>query len=221
MIKICKNCKKVFRTYLSRIKNGRGIFCSIKCHNIFQKGKLPWNTGIKSKKLSEAKKGDKNPMWKGGIDKKESNKKYSKTEAGRLSHRKANKKYIGKEENKQKRRERVRNRIKNNIHFKLKRNISNSIWCKLNRNRGCKKDRKISECLPYSINELKKHLEKKFKTGMNWDNYGKWEIDHKIPDSSFNYSSTTDEGFKQSWALENLQPLWKEENAKKGSKIIY
>lgn len=58
-----------------------------------------------------------------------------------------------------------------------------------------------------------------FEPWMNWDNYGKWEIDHIIPDSSFNYSSVYDDAFKKSWTLENLQPLEKSANASKGAKI--
>ena len=217
---ICKYCKKEFWTYNYRLKSGRGKFCSIVCHNLFQKGKLPWNTGIKSKKLSDSKKGSNNPMWRGGVTKKEGDKKYRLSPKGIISHRKSIKKFYEKEENKQKKRDWMRDRRKTNIHYKLKKNISNGIWVKLVRYRGFKKDRKVAECLPYTINELKEHLEKLFKDGINWDNYGKWHIDHKIPDSSFTYSSTKDEEFQKSWALSNLQPMWGVENIRKGNKII-
>jgi len=70
----------------------------------------------------------------------------------------------------------------------------------------------------YTANELKKHLEYQFKEGMSWDNYGKWHIDHIRPKSSFNFSDPTDESFKLCWSLNNLQPLWAEENFKKGRK---
>ncbi len=69
--------------------------------------------------------------------------------------------------------------------------------------------------LGYDIDDLKTHLEKQFKEGMKWENYGKWHVDHVIPDCRFSYSSFEDEGFKKAWALENLQPLWAEENFKK------
>ena len=42
------------------------------------------------------------------------------------------------------------------------------------------------DVLSYSDSQLKSHLEKQFKDGMSWDNYGVWHIDHKIPVSAFN-----------------------------------
>jgi len=62
-------------------------------------------------------------------------------------------------------------------------------------------------------------LESKFKNGMSWKNYGKWHIDHAIPDIRFRYKSPEDEEFKKCWALNNLQPLWAKENIRKGGKI--
>jgi hypothetical protein len=56
---------------------------------------------------------------------------------------------------------------------------------------------------------LKQHIENQFTEGMNWGNYGKWEIDHIIPVSkngSLHYT--------------NLQPLWKLDNLKKSNKIL-
>lgn len=56
----------------------------------------------------------------------------------------------------------------------------------------------------------------KFKDGMSWDNYGEWHIDHIKPVSKFEKNE------KQSVvnSLDNLQPLWKDENLKKYNKII-
>jgi 5-methylcytosine-specific restriction endonuclease McrA len=51
---------------------------------------------------------------------------------------------------------------------------------------------------------------------MSWENYGKWHIDHVVPDSFFFYQTTRDIGFKKSWELKNLQPLWALDNIKKG-----
>ena len=61
---------------------------------------------------------------------------------------------------------------------------------------------------------------------MAWDNYGgrtedprkTWHIDHIIPHSSFNYISLEDTEFQKCWALENLRPLEKIENMKKGNR---
>jgi hypothetical protein len=65
---------------------------------------------------------------------------------------------------------------------------------------------------------LKEHLEKQFKEGMSWENYGLygWHIDHIIPLSS----SKTEEKIHQLSHYTNLQPLWAEDNLKKGNKIL-
>uniref|UniRef100_A0A6H1ZXQ5 Putative HNH endonuclease n=1 Tax=viral metagenome TaxID=1070528 RepID=A0A6H1ZXQ5_9ZZZZ len=72
----------------------------------------------------------------------------------------------------------------------------------------------------YTVDRLKKHLEKQFTLGMTWENYGPyWHIDHKIPKTVFNFKKHTDPDFKKCWALKNLQPLEKIENIKKGAKL--
>jgi hypothetical protein len=65
---------------------------------------------------------------------------------------------------------------------------------------------------------LKEHLEKQFKDGMNWENYGLygWHIDHIIPLSS----AEDEDGVYKLCHYTNLQPLWAKENLSKGSKII-
>lgn len=68
--------------------------------------------------------------------------------------------------------------------------------------------------LGYSAEELKSHIESLFKEGMNWDNHGKWHIDHIKPVSKFDKNSS----IKEVNALENLQPLWANENWKKYNK---
>jgi 5-methylcytosine-specific restriction endonuclease McrA len=73
----------------------------------------------------------------------------------------------------------------------------------------------------YTLSELKSYLEKKFKLGMTWDNYGSlWHIDHIIPRSSFSYDSLQSDSFKKCWSLSNLQPLWKQENLSKGTRPL-
>lgn len=74
------------------------------------------------------------------------------------------------------------------------------------------------DILPYTLEELMKYLESKFKEGMTWDNYGEWHIDHIKPISSFIFESSEDDEFKKCWSLENLQPMWGIENIKKGNK---
>lgn len=79
---------------------------------------------------------------------------------------------------------------------------------------------KWTAILGYTLDDLMKHLERRFKPGMTWDNYGRfgWHIDHKKPVSSFNFTSENDTQFKECWSLNNLQPLWWKENISKGGK---
>lgn len=76
------------------------------------------------------------------------------------------------------------------------------------------------ELVGFTIDQLKKHLEKRFKPGMTWENYGTyWQIDHKTPVSVFNFEKPEDIDFRLCWSLKNLQPLEAKENNKKRAKI--
>ena len=77
---------------------------------------------------------------------------------------------------------------------------------------------KWREALPYSIAELRDHLERQFVKGMSWENMHQWHIDHIVPKSSFSYSSPDEPDFLACWALSNLRPLWASENISKGSR---
>jgi hypothetical protein len=72
--------------------------------------------------------------------------------------------------------------------------------------------------LGYDRHELMGHIEARFQSGMSWDNYGKWHLDHIRPLSSFTIVSTDCPDFKAAWALNNLQPLWAADNLKKGAR---
>lgn len=91
IINICLNCKKEFKTYLSRIKIGWGKYCNIKCKReatdfkkgergywqglkrpnllntnarktMFEKNHIPWNKGIEWLEMQ----GKNNPAYKNG-----------------------------------------------------------------------------------------------------------------------------------------------------------
>lgn len=84
------------------------------------------------------------------------------------------------------------------------------------RNRGFTKKSKASEILGCSWQELKEYIESKFVDGMNWENRHLWHIDHKIPLAT----AKTEEGVYKLCHYTNLQPLWAEDNLRKGSKLI-
>jgi hypothetical protein len=111
--------------------------------------------------------------------------------------------------------------------FKLQKNVSNNIrkaLIKIGLNKGNESSIKN---LPYTIEELKKHLESQFESWMSWDNYGiydpniwddeeqstwTWQLDHISPHSNFKYRSFTDPQFIECWALSNLRPLNSKQN---------
>jgi hypothetical protein len=109
-----------------------------------------------------------------------------------------------------KRRMDVRNKLSNIVG----RNIRRSLLCS-------KAGRHWETLVGYTVDQLKKHLEKKFKDGMTWGNHCKygWHIDHIIPISAFNFSTPEDIDFKKCWALSNLQPLWAKDNLIKHNKL--
>lgn len=109
---------------------------------------------------------------------------------------------------------------------KLRHSVSNSIRGMLKHKGSYKRKKSIRNFLPYTIEELKLHIESLWEPWMTWDNYGgksdnpekTWQIDHIIPHSSFYYTSMEDNSFLQCWALSNLRPLEKIENISKGAK---
>lgn len=124
------------------------------------------------------------------------------------------KKYF--QQNKDKIKEKLKNRRKIDLNFKISSNlrarIRNAIQI------GNKKNT-TKELLGCSIEELKIYLEKQFRDGMNWDNYGSfWHIDHIKPCCTFDLSLESEQ--KQCFNFKNLQPLLKEENLRKNGKWI-
>lgn len=109
-------------------------------------------------------------------------------------------------------------RIKNNSNplFKVWNNTRKRIreYLKLNKITKTNKTFNIVGCTPEF---LKEHIEKQFKEGMSWELMGKHiHIDHIIPLSS----AKTEEEIYKLCHYTNLQPLWSEDNLKKGNKIL-
>ena len=108
----------------------------------------------------------------------------------------------------------LRERRRNDPMLRLKDAIRGSIRAYL----GSKKTRRsatfaIVGCTP---DFLRGHLERQFKDGMTWENYGPyWHVDHRIPLASGN-SPEEIMGLSH-WT--NLQPLTAFENISKGAKI--
>lgn len=76
----------------------------------------------------------------------------------------------------------------------------------------------LIELLGCSLDELISWLEARFYGGMNWDNYGKWHVDHIQPCSSFDLTSLEEQ--RRCFHYTNLQPLWALDNLRKGAQLV-
>jgi hypothetical protein len=112
-----------------------------------------------------------------------------------------------------------RNRKATDPLYKLITNFRTAIWTVLKES-NVDKYGHYFDILQYTPEELINHLEKQFKDDMTWDNYGIWHVDHKLPITSFDIQEMGDEEFMKCWCLDNLQPMWGEENIRKSNKIL-
>ena len=69
------------------------------------------------------------------------------------------------------------------------------------------------QLLGCTVQEFKRKLEDQFQSGMNWNNYGKWHIDHIRPIAMFDL--TDFEQQRQCFHFSNFQPLWAKDNLRK------
>ncbi len=108
-----------------------------------------------------------------------------------------------------------RTKRKNDLLFRLMGSARARIRGSI-KEKGFRKNTKAINLLGCKADILKTHLELKFKDGMNWENYGKWHIDHIIPLAS----AKTEEEIYKLCHYTNLQPLWAIDNQSKSDKII-
>ena len=213
---ICTVCGNIFEKTKSN-----HICCSPKCYN------KNWNNLNKEKRKKQKKEWyDKNRKKERIVKSEEDRKKY---------HKEYSKKWYLKNKEKVKERRQL-NRILNkesynktsnlryviryntDENFKLGKTIRQRIREVIKNSNGYKAYETM-ELLGCSIQETKEHLEKQFKEGMTWENYGykTWHIDHIMPCASFDL--TDPEQQKKCFHYTNLQPLWAHENMSKGAKI--
>jgi len=232
MLDICTNCKIQFEKKISslcikcrkRINNQK---YSNKYKNIIKVKKAEYYQDNKDKCDQYAK----TEEYK--IKKKISNKKYRENNKNELKNKKSeyyqknkkrldiiNKQWV--KDNPEKRKmyikkydQKNRLTICGNINHRMSTAIRFSL---LNNKCG----RSWEKLVGYAVEDLKGHIESKFKCGMNWDEFlkGNIHIDHIIPKSFFNYMDYNDLQFKICWSLSNLQPMWAIDNLKKGNKIL-
>ncbi len=106
-----------------------------------------------------------------------------------------------------------KNKYHTDINFKIRCLLRKRIYKALH---GKTKSKRTLELLGCSIEFLKAHLEKQFKSGMNWDNHSRtgWHIDHIKPCDKFDLTKKSEQ--EKCFHYTNLQPLWAEENLTKG-----
>ena len=112
-----------------------------------------------------------------------------------------------------------RNRKSIDPLYKLISNFRTAIYQVLKEN-NVEKNKHYFDILKYTPEDLIQHLEKQFTSDMTWENYGEWHVDHKKPITSFNFQEMGDDEFMKCWSIDNLQPLWGEENIRKSNKIF-
>jgi hypothetical protein len=238
IISKCPNCKKEFWTIPSRPVK----FCSRKCyinqgHSYqFKKGDIPWNKGTHIYNGGGSKKGC--PAWNKGMSSKvkkhcltcgnefmaylcggkycsrkcrppwNKGKRIFKT----LEEKRVHKNKIRIEQRRYNLKEKVADRIRTLIRNSISRHNSRDFI-------NYKKLSKTKTLLGCDVRFFKTYLEKQFKIGMSWDNYGnghnKWNIDHIKPVSKFNLTKLSEQ--KKAFHFTNCQPMWAIENIKKGN----
>ena len=112
-----------------------------------------------------------------------------------------------------------RNRKARDPLYKLISNFRTAIYQVLKES-NVEKNKHYFDILQYTPEQLITHLELKFKDTMTWDNYGEWHVDHKLPITHFNIQEMGDSEFMKCWSLDNLQPMWGDENIKKSNKLL-
>lgn len=121
-----------------------------------------------------------------------------------------------------------RQKRKEDKDYILKHRITEQIRWHL-KNNSQTKDFHTFELLGYTSNDLKNRLESMFEQNskegrpkLSWENMGSvWHIDHIKSCASFTFvnqdGSLNKEAIKECWKLENLQPLYAEDNVRKSS----
>ena len=107
-------------------------------------------------------------------------------------------------------------RSANNPKLRLIKNLRNRLRKAVERYKTIK-SKSTMDLIGCTALELRKHIEGKFKTGMSWDNYGQWHIDHIIPIAAFDIRCPFQQ--KEAFNYKNLQPLWGLDNISKGDKL--
>lgn len=111
----------------------------------------------------------------------------------------------------------IRNKRATDLNFKLSRVLRTYVSVHI---RKGFKSAKSSELLGCSIESFRMYIESLFQPGMSWDNYGRegWHLDHIVAVALFDL--TKPEHQRACFHFSNYQPLWWEDNYRKGKKLL-
>ena len=107
--------------------------------------------------------------------------------------------------------------FRNNIQARIGKNLRSRLQYAV-KSQGGKKCDSSMNLTGADWQTLSAWIQNKFQSGMSWDNYGLWHVDHLIPCVAFDL--TKPEQQRACFHYKNLQPLWGIENIKKGAKIL-
>lgn len=115
-------------------------------------------------------------------------------------------------------REYARNKAKTDPIWRARKVMRTRIGAAMARCGGVK-SKKTMQLVGCDVSALRSHIEKQFKPGMTWENYGKfgWHIDHIKPCSAFDLTDPAQA--EECFHFTNLQPLWAFENLSKGDRF--
>ena len=105
--------------------------------------------------------------------------------------------------------------------MKLILNMRSRISAIISRNHKNKKAKTI-ELLGCNGIFLRQYIQRRFKKGMSWNNYGKWHIDHIVPINYFvkkcDFNSLQIQ--KKCFNYKNLKQMWAVDILQKGSRLL-
>lgn len=217
MIRVCKKCRKekdINDFYETASYAGKRYWrrvckkCALKETSAYKKTDKYKKYNSNYRKTSEYYK-----KYQERYRKTEKSKKWFREYAQQPEQKEKRRLYAKSEEAKKKCKVYRRHKFKNDANFRLRVCLRTRLNIVIKKN----KPGSAVKSLGCSIEYFKKHIELQFQNGMEWDNWGVkgWHLDHIKPLASFDL--TDKKQFDEACHYSNMQPLWAEDNLKKGA----
>jgi hypothetical protein len=219
---IVKKCKRLkCGREFTPLKRMDQVFCSQRCADL--QGRYDWKArNAESYKTGEAERKKRkyhaDPEYANKTREKTGRRYIALDPSEKLERSRRARERIGTDALRHYFREYHRERYSRDINFRIAGALRARLRAAVASRRGGKALKTI-ELIGCTIEELRIHLEKSFKEGMSWDNYGEWHIDHVRPCASFPNLGTDKAEQQQCFHYTNLQALWAIENMRKRDKV--